>query len=122
RPDCLRSPGRENVGARGRGTGCGAERGHVREEGVIRVERAARSMAAVKAHYDGHLGPVYAWMVGGTALALERGEAELEALGVHPSKTGVAVDLGAGFGMHSVPLARRGYEVVAIDCSTVMVE
>ena len=79
-------------------------------------------MSAVKAHYDGHLGPVYAWMVGGIAPALERGAAELEALGVRPSKAGVAVDLGAGFGMHSVPLARRGYEVVAIDSSAVMVE
>ncbi len=33
-----------------------------------------------------------------------------------PSKTGgTAVDLGAGFGMHAIPLARRGFSVVAID-------
>lgn len=28
---------------------------------------------------------------------------------------GTAVDLGAGFGLHSVPLAERGYAVTAID-------
>lgn len=26
-----------------------------------------------------------------------------------------AVDLGAGFGLHAIPLARRGFSVVAID-------
>jgi len=77
-------------------------------------------MTTVQEHYDEHLGPVYAWMVGGTEAAIERGAAELDAIGANPSKGGVAVDLGAGFGMHSIPLARRGFDVVALDSSAVM--
>jgi 2-polyprenyl-3-methyl-5-hydroxy-6-metoxy-1,4-benzoquinol methylase len=66
-------------------------------------------------HYDKHLGPIYTWMVGDVDAAISRGDAELDALKL-PSKTGgTAVDLGAGFGMHSLPLARRGFTVVAID-------
>jgi hypothetical protein len=31
-----------------------------------------------------------------------------------------AIDLGAGFGMHSIPLARRGIEVIAIDSDGIL--
>ncbi|HLU07949.1 MAG TPA: class I SAM-dependent methyltransferase [Woeseiaceae bacterium] len=79
-------------------------------------------MISVQEHYDEHLAPVYAWMVGGIKPALERGAAELDAIGVNPSGSGVAVDLGAGFGMHAIPLARRGFDVLAIDSSAVMLE
>lgn len=79
-------------------------------------------MSSVQEHYDEHLGPVYAWMVGGIGPALERGAAELDAIGAKPSGSGLAVDLGAGFGMHAIPLARRGFDVVAIDSSAVMLE
>lgn len=79
-------------------------------------------MTSVRQHYDQHLGPVYAWMAGGTEAAFQRGMAELDALAAHPSNGGVTVDLGAGFGMHSIPLARRGFDVVAIDSSAVMLE
>ena len=79
-------------------------------------------MTSVQEHYDEHLGPVYTWMVGGTEAAMQRGTAELDAIGVNPSKAGLAVDLGAGFGMHSIPLARRGFYVVAIDSSAVMLD
>jgi SAM-dependent methyltransferase len=79
-------------------------------------------MSSVQEHYDEHLGPVYAWMVGGIEPALERGAAELDAIGATPSGSGVAVDLGAGFGMHAIPLARRGFDVLAIDSSAVMLE
>jgi SAM-dependent methyltransferase len=77
-------------------------------------------MTTVQEHYDRHLGAIYAWMIGGIEAAFERGTAELDAIGAHPSNSGVAVDLGAGFGMHSIPLARRGFDVVAIDSSSVM--
>lgn len=80
------------------------------------------SMTSVQQHYDQHLGPVYAWMAGGIGPAFERGTAELNAIGVHPSKGSVAVDLGAGFGMHAIPLARQGFNVVAIDSSAVMLD
>jgi SAM-dependent methyltransferase len=54
-------------------------------------------------------------MVGDVVAATARADAELDAIGVSSMVAGSAVDLGAGFGMHSVPLARRGYKVVAID-------
>ena len=72
-------------------------------------------ISTVADHYDKHLGPIYTWMVGDIDAVISRGDAELDALKL-PSKTGgTAVDLGAGFGMHSLPLARRGFSVVAID-------
>jgi SAM-dependent methyltransferase len=79
-------------------------------------------MTTVQEHYDEHLGPIYAWMAGGIEAAFERGTAELDAIGAHPSNGGVAVDLGAGFGMHSIPLARRGFDVVAIDACSVLLD
>ena len=72
-------------------------------------------MAAVTEHYATHLGPVYAWMAGGVEAAIARGAKEIETLELLPRLTGQAVDLGAGFGMHSIPLARRGFSVLAID-------
>lgn len=74
-------------------------------------------MATVDTHYRDHLAPVYAWMAGGADAAFASGAAELDALGL-PSHSGQsAIDLGAGFGMHSVPFARKGGRVLAIDSS-----
>jgi SAM-dependent methyltransferase len=66
-------------------------------------------------HYERHLGPIYTWMVGDVDAALSRSDAEIDALPLPSKPTGTAVDLGAGFGLHSLPLARRGFKVVAID-------
>lgn len=74
-------------------------------------------MQSVSDHYASHLAPIYAWMCGGVEAALARGDAELDALGLVPRTTRCALDLGAGFGMHCIPLARRGFEVLAIDSS-----
>ncbi len=71
--------------------------------------------AAVKDHYATFLGPVYSWMVGDPEGAMIRASAELDAIGIPARAAGTAVDLGAGFGMHALPLARRGYRVIAID-------
>src|SRR5262245_42368192 len=73
--------------------------------------------ATVDEHYARHLAPVYVWMDGDAEPALQAGAAELEALSL-PLKTGtVAIDLGAGFGKHAIPLARQGVRVTAIDNS-----
>lgn len=72
-------------------------------------------VSPVRDHYERLLGPVYSWMVGDIDAAMIRADAELEAIGLHTNGSGIAVDLGAGFGMHSVPLARRGYQVIAMD-------
>ena len=72
-------------------------------------------MATTADHYSKLLGPVYTWMVGDVDAALARGDRELEALSLPSGGGGTAVDLGAGFGMHAIPLARRGFSVLAID-------
>ena len=74
-------------------------------------------MATVAQHYETHLGPIYAWMAGGPDVALQAGSAEIEALNLPPVPGAAILDLGAGFGMHSIPLARRGARVTAIDTS-----
>lgn len=74
-------------------------------------------MTTVSEHYAKHLGPVYVWMVGGSDAALQAGTAEIEALNLPLAQGAVVLDLGAGFGMHSIALARRGARVTAIDTS-----
>lgn len=76
-------------------------------------------MASVEAHYAEHLAPIYLWMAGGLEAALSAGSADLAS--VLPGD-GRAVDLGAGFGMHSIPLARGGYEVTAVDSSALLLQ
>lgn len=80
-------------------------------------------MNTASEHYAQHLGAVYSWMVGDLEAASDRATAELDALGLPTEAHGEAVDLGAGFGLHAVPLARRGYSVTAIDsCQTLVGE
>lgn len=71
-------------------------------------------MATSETHYKSLLGPVYSWMLGDLEAAFARGAAEIEDLPLSAAR-GVAVDLGAGLGLHALPLARRGFDVVAID-------
>lgn len=79
-------------------------------------------MATVAEHYESLLAPVYLWMAGGLEAAVARGEVEIDAICPNPSNGLSAIDLGAGFGMHSIPLARRGYSVVAIDTSPLLLD
>ena len=71
-------------------------------------------MTTSAAHYKTHLGPVYSWMLGDLDAAFARSAREIEDLPL-PAAGGVAVDLGAGLGLHALGLAKRGFEVVAID-------
>lgn len=77
-------------------------------------------MNSVADHYARLLGPIYLWMSGGAEAALRQGAAELTALNVPRVAGGHALDLGAGFGMHAIALARLGYTVTAIDSSGVL--
>jgi 2-polyprenyl-3-methyl-5-hydroxy-6-metoxy-1,4-benzoquinol methylase len=74
-------------------------------------------MQTSAAHYDAHLGPIYSWMLGDIDAAFARSAAEIDSLALpvanHPTAT--AVDLGAGLGLHTLALARRGFRVTAID-------
>jgi 2-polyprenyl-3-methyl-5-hydroxy-6-metoxy-1,4-benzoquinol methylase len=74
-------------------------------------------MSTVAEHYERHLAPVYVWMAGGAEAALQAGNAEIEAFNLPAARGAVVLDLGAGFGMHAIPLARRGASVTAIDFS-----
>lgn len=72
-------------------------------------------MSSVKEHYDSLLAPVYSWILGDFDAAYRRNATLFERLDIRPKVSGIAVDLGSGPGCQSVPLAERGFSVVAID-------
>jgi SAM-dependent methyltransferase len=76
-------------------------------------------VATVTEHYGAHLAPIYLWMAGGMEAALSAGATDLAPL---LPGSGLAVDLGAGFGMHSIPMARGGYQVIAVDSSSLLLQ
>jgi SAM-dependent methyltransferase len=79
-------------------------------------------MHSVADHYRLHLAPLYAWMLGGLDAATARGDAEIGSLFPASLAGSRAVDLGSGFGMHSIPLAQRGCSVLALDSSSYLLE
>lgn len=74
--------------------------------------------AVMKAHYERQLAPVYTWMIGDVEPALERSRRFLHEAGVGQGGGGKAVDLGCGFGLHTIPLADLGFSVLALDLSS----
>lgn len=72
-------------------------------------------MDAVKTHYDKLLGSVYSWIIGDFDTAFENNVRLFDQLNILPVQSGIAVDLGAGPGSQSLPLAARGFDVTAID-------
>lgn len=74
-------------------------------------------MATVKEHYENHLAKYYSWISGGLAQKLEENRNFFKDHHVLPRRSGVAVDLGAGSGFQSIPLAELGFRVIAIDLS-----
>jgi SAM-dependent methyltransferase len=79
-------------------------------------------MNEVADHYRQLLAPIYLWMAGGPDGALIQGAADLALLGVAAASGSPALDLGAGFGMHAIPLARLGYRVTAVDSSALLLQ
>jgi SAM-dependent methyltransferase len=74
-------------------------------------------MSSVTDHYEKLLASIYSWTSGSAEAALEAGKAEIDELALPLQAGALVVDLGAGFGMHAVPLARAGARVLAIDSS-----
>ncbi|MGH8224158.1 MAG: class I SAM-dependent methyltransferase [Woeseiaceae bacterium] len=70
---------------------------------------------SVKRHYDDLLGPVYSWVVGDFESASLRSEALFDKVALKPRSCGLAVDLGCGPGCQAIPLADRGFMVIAMD-------
>jgi 2-polyprenyl-3-methyl-5-hydroxy-6-metoxy-1,4-benzoquinol methylase len=72
-------------------------------------------MSTVAEHYAELLAPVYLWMVGGAEEAFALGQSDLVPV---LRRGSFAIDLGAGFGMHTIALARTGWRVLAVDSSS----
>lgn len=79
-------------------------------------------MQSAGAHYESHLGPIYSWMLGDLDAAFARGAAEVDELKLGIAAGALAVDLGAGLGLHALPLARCGFKVTAIDSCQVLLD
>jgi len=72
-------------------------------------------MNKVKQHYDQLLAEHYEWMLGNIEEKQNQFTHFLQRNNVFPRVTRFAVDLGAGTGLQSIPLANMGYDVLAID-------
>ena len=72
-------------------------------------------MATVKQHYGEVLAEVYFWMSGGFDRAVSKNVEFFQQYNISPKGSGIAIDLGAGCGFQSIPLARLGFTVTAID-------
>ncbi|QUY46249.1 bifunctional 2-polyprenyl-6-hydroxyphenol methylase/3-demethylubiquinol 3-O-methyltransferase UbiG [Acaryochloris marina] len=73
-------------------------------------------------HYDKHLGKFYAWMVGDFTGASKSMADYFDTIGLQPTSTGKAVDLGCGHGLQTIPLAKRGFAVMGIDTCAFLLE
>jgi SAM-dependent methyltransferase len=71
----------------------------------------------VVGHYENLLAPYYSWIFGGIEKKIKENEVFFQSLGLSPSGGGRAFDLGAGSGFQSIPLARLGFQVSAVDLS-----
>jgi SAM-dependent methyltransferase len=74
-------------------------------------------MSSIREHYEQLLAPVYSWMSGDAEHRLDANRAFFRHLGLRPGSTGAALDLGAGSGFQSIPLAELGFQVTAVDLS-----
>jgi SAM-dependent methyltransferase len=74
-------------------------------------------MPTVEEHYEKLLAPYYTWMYGGAEHQLSAYREFFDRHAVQPKGCGVALDLGAGSGFQSIPLAELGFHVIAIDIS-----
>ena len=79
-------------------------------------------MATVKEHYAKVLSDVYSWVYGGLDSGIQRNAQFFSQHQLSPGGSGVAVDLGAGSGFQSIPLAKAGYSVTAIDLDPTLLD
>jgi len=82
----------------------------------IQILREIRkNYMSTKEHYDHHLGDFYEWMVGDFDIKQQEQQAYFEKKLIFPKINKVAIDLGAGHGLHAISLAHLGFEVKAVD-------
>ena len=72
-------------------------------------------MATAKDHYDTVLSDIYSWMLGGFDAGIQKNSDFFQSHKISPTRSAVAIDLGAGCGFQSIPLAMAGFTVTAID-------
>lgn len=72
-------------------------------------------MSTVNQHYSQVLADVYSWMFGGFESGIQKNHEFFRSHEISPIGSGIAVDLGAGCGFQSIPLAQIGFCVTAID-------
>ena len=86
-------------------------------ESYVELGDKGNFMASAKEHYDNLLASCYSWMCGGSDLKLKLNRTFLRDHNIRPALSAAAVDLGAGSGFQSIPLAEAGFQVTAIDVS-----
>jgi 2-polyprenyl-3-methyl-5-hydroxy-6-metoxy-1,4-benzoquinol methylase len=77
-------------------------------------------VANVSDHYENLLAKYYSWISGGARAKTDEYQKFFVDHDIHPLRSGLAFDLGAGYGFQSIALARLGFEVVAIDLSSTL--
>ena len=73
------------------------------------------SMSTVNQHYSQVLADVYSWMFGGFESGIQKNHEFFKNHKIKSMGSGIAIDLGAGCGFQSIPLAQIGFSVTAID-------
>jgi SAM-dependent methyltransferase len=71
----------------------------------------------IKEHYENFLAKYYTWMSGGFSRKIAENRNFFKDRHIQPRLSKVAVDLGAGPGFQSIPLAEIGFRVIAVDLS-----
>lgn len=74
-------------------------------------------MSYIRDHYENLLADHYSWLFGSFEARATENERFFAAHGITPQGNRRAIDLGAGSGFQSIPLARAGFQVTAIDLS-----
>ena len=79
-------------------------------------------MSSIEQHYDQHLAEHYSWLFGGLPERTKENRALFESLALRSATKERALDVGAGSGFQSIPLAQLGYAVTAVDLSAKLLE
>ncbi|MFA4877804.1 MAG: class I SAM-dependent methyltransferase [Methanoregula sp.] len=80
------------------------------------------NLTETRSHYDRFLAGLYLWMAGGSDANLQENRNFFAGHDLVPQGTRMAIDLGAGCGFQSIPLAESGFSVAAIDSCRPLLE
>lgn len=73
------------------------------------------NQTTVKEHYENHLGHFYSWMTGDFRTRADEFKNFLIGNEIQTTEEKIAIDIGAGHGIQSIPLAEQGFKVLSID-------